>query len=81
LLLQAIRINNDSQSGVGAVYVCVCNAIRECEFRRAARLCEGDAEAVYASLGKVPQCGQCLEDADMLLAEERDLDRRPALVA
>lgn len=63
------------------MYVCVCNAIRECEFRRAARLCEGDAEAVYASLGKVPQCGQCLEDADMLLAEERDLDRRPALVA
>ena len=51
------------------MYVCVCNAIRECEFRRAARLCEGDAEAVYASLGKVPQCGQCIEDADMLLAE------------
>jgi bacterioferritin-associated ferredoxin len=63
------------------VYVCVCNAIRECEFRRAARLCEGDAETVYASLGKVPQCAQCLEDADMLLDEERHLDRKPQLVA
>lgn len=63
------------------MYVCVCNAIRECEFRRAARLCDGDAEAVYASLGKAPQCGQCLEDADILLAEERYLDRTPALVA
>jgi bacterioferritin-associated ferredoxin len=63
------------------MYVCVCNAIRECEFRRAARQVEGDAEAVYASLGKTPQCGQCLEDADMLLAEERQLDRRPQLVA
>ena len=63
------------------MYVCVCNAIRECEFRRAARLCEGDAVAVYASLGKTPQCGQCLEDADMLLAEERFLDRKPQLVA
>ena len=34
------------------MYVCVCNAIRECEFRRAAHCVEGDAEAVYASLGK-----------------------------
>lgn len=63
------------------MYVCVCNAIRECEFRRAARLHEGDAEAIYAALGKQPQCCQCLEDADMLVAEERHLDRAPALVA
>ena len=63
------------------MYVCVCNAIRECEFRRAARLHAGDAEAVYAALGKVPQCGQCLEDADMMIVEERHLDRKPQLVA
>jgi bacterioferritin-associated ferredoxin len=36
---------------------------------------------VYAALGKVPQCGQCLEDADMMIVEERHLQRRPALVA
>ena len=63
------------------MYVCVCNAIRECEFRRAAHCVEGDAEAVYASLSKTPQCCQCLEDADDLLAEERALDRFPHLVA
>ena len=63
------------------MYVCVCNAIRECEFRHAARRIEGDAVAVYASLGKRPQCGSCLEDADMILAEERAAVRRPVLVA
>lgn len=63
------------------MYVCVCNAIRECEFRRAARCVEGDAEAVYAALGKEPKCCQCLEEADELLAEERALTRRPCLVA
>ena len=63
------------------MYVCVCNAIGEGEFRRAARLHEGDAEAVYAALGKQPQCCQCLEEADFLLAEERHLDRKPTLVA
>jgi bacterioferritin-associated ferredoxin len=63
------------------MYVCVCNAIRENEFRRAGRCVSGDAEAVYATLGKTPQCCQCLEEADELLAEERELDRRPHLVA
>jgi bacterioferritin-associated ferredoxin len=63
------------------MYVCICNAIRECEFRRAARCVDGDSEAIYASMGKAPQCCQCLEDADYLLAEERALDRRPQLVA
>ena len=31
------------------MYICVCNAIRECELRRAALRCAGDAEAVYAA--------------------------------
>lgn len=63
------------------MYVCVCNAIRECDFRRAARLNDGDAEAVYEALGKRPQCGQCLEDADHMLAEERLEKRLLTLVA
>ena len=53
------------------MYTCVCNAIRECELRKAARQHSGDAESVYAKLGKRPNCGQCLEDADDLIAEER----------
>ena len=63
------------------MYVCVCNAIRECEFRHAARRMEGDAEEIYASLGKTPQCGTCLEEADEMVAEERAFTRRPVLVA
>ena len=63
------------------MYVCVCNAIRECEFRRAARCVEGDAEAVYAALGAEPRCGSCLDEADELLLEERRTNRRPRLVA
>jgi bacterioferritin-associated ferredoxin len=54
------------------MYVCICNAIRECELRAAARNCAGDVDAVYASLGKEPQCGQCLDEAMHLIIEERD---------
>ncbi|MEZ5694718.1 MAG: (2Fe-2S)-binding protein [Altererythrobacter sp.] len=54
------------------MYTCVCNAIRECELRRAARLVPGDADAVYASMGKKPQCGTCIDDAEEILSEERD---------
>ena len=63
------------------MYICVCNAIRECELRRAAAACGGDAEKVYARLGKRPQCGQCLEDAQDVIFEEREMGCYPALVA
>ena len=59
------------------MYVCVCNAIRECDFRRTARCVTGDAEAVYAALGKRPNCGQCLDEADLIITEERDLAAIP----
>ena len=55
------------------MYVCICNAIRETELRRVARSIDGDAEAVYAGLGKRPNCGQCLVDAEAILFEEREL--------
>jgi bacterioferritin-associated ferredoxin len=63
------------------MYVCVCNAIRECEFRRAARHVPGDAEAVYAALGKTPQCRQCLDEANEIIVEERQASRKLVLVA
>lgn len=53
------------------MYVCICNAIRETTLRDAARRCCGGADAVYAALGKRPQCGQCLDDAAEILIEER----------
>jgi bacterioferritin-associated ferredoxin len=63
------------------MYVCICNAIRECDFRRAARCVPGDAEAIYAALGKTPQCRQCLEQADAIAGEERAAVPETALVA
>jgi len=59
------------------LYVCVCNAIRESDLRRAACATGGDAEAVYASMGKTPNCGQCLDEANMIVEEERDMARMP----
>ena len=59
------------------MYVCVCNAIRESELRRASRRCAGDAEAVYAALGKRPNCGQCLDEAEAIVFEERELGSIP----
>lgn len=59
------------------MYVCICNAIRECELRKAALRCAGDAEAVYAALGKRPNCGQCLEEANEIVEDERALARIP----
>lgn len=53
------------------MYVCICNAIREDELREAARGHGGDAEALYARLGKTPQCRQCLCDAEELIEQER----------
>ncbi|WAT19165.1 ferredoxin [Aurantiacibacter sp. MUD11] len=53
------------------MYTCVCNAIRECELRQAARQHDGCAETVYAKLGKRPNCGHCLDEAEELIAEER----------
>jgi hypothetical protein len=45
------------------------------------RCVPGDAEAVYAALGKVPQCRQCLAEANALLDEVRLNLAEPSLAA
>ena len=55
------------------MYVCVCNAIRETELRAAARRIAGDAERVYAALGRTPQCRQCLDEAGEVICQARRL--------
>jgi bacterioferritin-associated ferredoxin len=57
------------------MYICVCNAIRDCELRKAARDHAGDVDAVYEALGKVPQCGQCLDEATEIIIAERQCAR------
>jgi bacterioferritin-associated ferredoxin len=59
------------------MYVCICNAIRESELRAAARSCSDDAESIYISLGRPPQCRQCLEDATDIVNEERTARKLP----
>ena len=53
------------------MYICICNAIRESDLRTAARCHRGGAEALYRLLGKDPQCRQCLEEAEDIVAETR----------
>lgn len=55
------------------MYVCICNAIRESDLRRAARRCCGDVEAVYSAIGKRPNCRQCLDEAAEIVFEEREM--------
>lgn len=55
------------------MYVCICNAIRESDLRCAARTSGCDVEELYARMGKRPQCSQCLEDAEDIVAEERSM--------
>ncbi|MBS0476598.1 MAG: (2Fe-2S)-binding protein [Proteobacteria bacterium] len=62
------------------MFVCVCNAIRECELRAAARTHPGDVDAVYAALGKVPQCGSCLDEATEIIIDERACAQLPVVV-
>ena len=64
-----------------SMYTCICNAIRECDLRKAARQHRGGAESVYAKLGKRPNCGHCLEEADEVIAEEREAMLQPMAAA
>jgi len=69
VLLQTFRRSQHQ----AAMYICICNAIRESDLRRAALSSGGDAEATYATLGKRPNCGQCLGDAAQIIEQERAL--------
>lgn len=52
------------------MYVCICNAIREKDLRSAVHRCTGGVEAIYTALGRPPQCRQCLDDAEDIVADE-----------
>ncbi|MCB2078676.1 MAG: ferredoxin [Novosphingobium sp.] len=59
------------------MYVCICNAIRESELRSAAACCTGTAEDIYIALGRPPQCRQCLEEAEAIVADVRQARKLP----
>ena len=51
--------------------VCVCNALREAEVRKAARDGAACPTSAYASCGRRPRCGQCFSFAREIIAAER----------
>jgi bacterioferritin-associated ferredoxin len=51
--------------------VCVCNAIRENDVRRAAREGADCPASAYRCVGRKPRCGQCFPFARQIIAAER----------
>ena len=51
--------------------VCVCNGIREKDFRNAVREGADSPCSAYARFGRRPKCGQCVPFAKTLIASER----------
>lgn len=51
--------------------VCVCNALRECDVRGAARQGASCPTSAYRTLGRKPRCGQCFDFAREIIAAER----------
>lgn len=50
--------------------VCICNAIREQDVRKAARNGARSACQAYRTLGRQPKCGQCVPFARAIIDEE-----------
>jgi len=60
------------------MYVCVCNALREKEFREAAQQNpEATVEQVFEALDSRVECGSCQVYAKLILTEERDKAKSP----
>jgi bacterioferritin-associated ferredoxin len=51
--------------------VCICNAIRESDVRKAARSGASCPTSAYAAKGCRPRCGQCFSFAREIIASER----------
>lgn len=55
------------------MYVCVCNALREKDFREAARQNpDATVEQVFEALDSRVECGSCQVYAKLVLTEEQE---------
>jgi len=52
-----------------AMYVCLCNALREREIDHAIARGNRTTDEVYAALGVEPQCGSCIGDIEMRISD------------
>lgn len=53
--------------------ICICNGIREKDFRAVVRQGAADPGDAYARLGRRPKCGQCVSFAKTVIDNERVL--------
>ena len=51
--------------------VCICNALREADVRKAARVGASCPTTAYKAFGRKPRCGQCFSFAREVIAAER----------
>jgi len=51
--------------------VCICNALREEDVRKAAQCGAACPTSAYKSLGRKPRCGQCIPFARQIISAER----------
>jgi len=51
------------------MYVCLCNAITDRDFRAHATVEDSTVSAVYRSLGTKPRCGKCIPYVRQLLRQ------------
>ncbi len=56
------------------MYVCLCNALTECQVRQAAAGGDGSTLGVYRSFGTQPRCGKCIPMVQGIL---RDVGSEP----
>jgi bacterioferritin-associated ferredoxin len=53
------------------MYVCLCNALRESDIRRAIReMGPATPDQVFDALGVKPECRRCIPDIRLLMREE-----------
>lgn len=53
------------------MYVCICNALTDKDFTRAAQAGAKTVAQAFAALDSRPQCGRCFECARTCIAEAR----------
>lgn len=56
------------------MYVCICNALTDRDFREAAARGAAKPAQAFRALGETPQCGRCLTCVREVLDETRALE-------
>ena len=51
------------------MFICICNGHRDSDIAAAAERGTRCIREIYAQLGGAPQCGECLEMAESVVAE------------